>query len=65
MPDHAKNKPVEIPEPAIKKQPPIAGTVAGRVPVPAISEDGDPPSPGADDDRKEAEKRRLIVKAPD
>jgi hypothetical protein len=38
-----------------KKQPPIAGTVAGRVPVPAISSNEDPASPGADADRRQSE----------
>jgi hypothetical protein len=42
--------------PQTSKQPPIAGTVAGRVPVPAISSDDDPASPGADADRRQAGK---------
>lgn len=33
-------------QPATKKPPPIAGTVAGRAPVPSIAENEEPASPG-------------------
>lgn len=44
-----------------KRAPPIAGTVAGRVPVPAISQNDDPASPGAEADKHNPQRKLLRV----
>ena len=44
------------PESATEKAPPFAGTVAGRVGVPAVpNKDNEAPSPGAEADKSQAE----------
>jgi|GEM_PF-5322770 len=46
-------------ERATEKAPPFAGTVAGRVGVPAVADkDDEAPSPGAEADKNRAEKDR-------
>jgi hypothetical protein len=42
----------ERPELGTEKEPPFAGTVAGRVPAPAVAEDDEPASPGAEADKQ-------------
>ena len=49
----------EKPEKATEEAPPFAGTVAGRVGVPAVAnKDDEAPSPGAEADKSQAEKGR-------
>ena len=45
----------EASQPAIKKAPPAAGTVAGRVPAPAVyDKSDDTASPGAAEDERQS-----------
>jgi len=49
----------EKPESAAKQAPPFAGTVAGRAGAPAVeNKDDEPPSPGAEADKRQAGKAR-------